>query len=107
VLVVLHLLGPGACTVAEQLQDISADALELVLGELALQIRQYPWRRRGRSYAANLLMDTRRPVVKELCSHHRRSHPRMRELPMDPGGLSAPLLVGGRSTRRDRGYGTC
>lgn len=34
------------------------DALGVVLGELACQIRCYPWRRRTRAFAAGLLLDT-------------------------------------------------
>src|SRR5215212_7934805 len=45
VLVLLHLLGPGARLLADQLKDLSTDSIALVLGELTLQIRQYPWRR--------------------------------------------------------------
>jgi hypothetical protein len=66
VLVLLHLLGPGAGVLARGLRDLSPDIDVLVVGELALQIRGFPWRRRGRAYAASLLLDARRALLREL-----------------------------------------
>lgn len=68
VLVVLHLLAPGVYALVGRLADLDAtgDMVALVVGQLAIEIRQFPWRRRHRSFAANLLMDTRRSVLREL-----------------------------------------
>lgn len=46
--VLLHLLEPGARNLARRLARHRDDALGVVLGELACQIRIYPWRRRSR-----------------------------------------------------------
>lgn len=43
--------------------------LELVVGELTVQIRTFPWQRRTRAYAANLLLDTKAALLKELRPH--------------------------------------
>lgn len=56
--VLLHLLEPGARNLARRLARHRDDALGVVLGELACQIRIYPWRRRSRRFAAGLLLDT-------------------------------------------------
>lgn len=56
--VLLHLLEPGARNLARRLARHRHDALGVVLGELACQIRSYPWRRRTRAFAAGLLLDT-------------------------------------------------
>jgi len=56
--VLLHLLEPGARNLARRLARNRDDALGVVLGELACQIRIYPWRRRSRRFAAGLLLDT-------------------------------------------------
>jgi len=56
--VLLHLLEPGARNLARRLARHRDDGLGVVLGELACQIRIYPWRRRTRAFAAGLLLDT-------------------------------------------------
>lgn len=80
VLVVLHLLADGANALAARMRDLTGDVLALVVGELALQIRVFPWRRRNRAYAANLLLDTRAALWRELRSTRGT---RARELPLD------------------------
>jgi hypothetical protein len=59
VLLLLHLLIEGAEVLAGRLADQAGDVLALVVGELTAQIRSFPWRRRTRAYAANLLLDTK------------------------------------------------
>lgn len=59
---------------AAQLKDLSPDIVAVVVGELACQIRRYPWRRRPRAIAANLRAETRRAVLAELRPRSRR-HP--------------------------------
>jgi hypothetical protein len=66
VLVLLHLLSDGAYAMAARLRDLSDDILTLVVGELTAQIRSFPWRRRTRAYAANLLLDTKAALWREL-----------------------------------------
>jgi hypothetical protein len=58
VLAVLHAVAEGATRLARRGFDEG-----LVLGELAIRIRTYPWRTRQRAVAANLLRDTEH----ELC----------------------------------------
>src|SRR3954463_6456861 len=70
----LHLLSGLVWTTAAQLRDLSPDIVTVVVGELACQIRRYPWRRRPRAVAANLRAETRRAVLAELRPRSRR-HP--------------------------------
>lgn len=65
-LVVLHLLQPGAAQVARKFRHLLADAESIVLGELAIQVRNFPFERRTRAHAANLLMDTQKAIWTEL-----------------------------------------
>jgi hypothetical protein len=73
-LLTLHLLSGLVWTTAAQLRDLSPDIVAVVVGELACQIRRYPWRRRPRAVAANLRAETRRAVLAELRPRSRR-HP--------------------------------
>src|SRR3954453_11704121 len=73
-LLTLHLLSGLVWTMAAQLSDLSPDIVTVVVGELACQIRRYPWRRRPRAVAANLRAETRRAVLAELRPRCRR-HP--------------------------------
>ena len=68
VLVLLHLLAPGVTTMVGRLRDLdtSGDLATVVVGQLAVEIRQFPWQRRRRAYALSLLLDTRRAVLREL-----------------------------------------
>ena len=84
VLVVLHALADGAGALAGQLAHRSADSLTLVVGELTCQIRAFPWRRRTRAYAANLLADTKHELwVGELRPPRSGHHP-AEARPVDP-----------------------
>jgi hypothetical protein len=84
VVVLLHLLCPGADRIARKLQHLNADALSLVLGELAIQIRRFPVGRRTRAHAANLLMDTQAAVWRELKPYRTDLRHRRAELLIDP-----------------------
>jgi hypothetical protein len=66
VLVVVHLLANGVQALAARFRDVDGDVLWLVVGELAAQVRAFPWRRRRRAFAANLLLDTRRALAREF-----------------------------------------
>lgn len=83
-LALLHLLSDGARALAGRLPDPSGNALALVVGELALQIRAFPWRRRTRAYAANLLLDTNAALVREVRPHRTRTYPSVVEVLVDP-----------------------
>jgi len=62
-LVVAHLLTPGTRQMASTMRDLAEDPALLIAGELWMQIRNFPWRRRTRRYASNLLCDTRAAVL--------------------------------------------
>lgn len=69
--VVLQLLLPGAIRLGRSLSAYGGDAAGIeaaVFAELTILIRTYPWQRRPRSTAANLLLDCRQRLVR---SHHR------------------------------------
>ena len=66
VVLLLHLLEPGICTLTHRLRDLDADAAALVVGELTVQIRAFPWRSRTRAFAANLLLDVKAVLLREL-----------------------------------------
>ena len=59
----LHLLSGGVHTLAAKLRHLSDDIVNVVVGELACQIRCYPWRRRTRAHASNLLLDTKQALL--------------------------------------------
>jgi hypothetical protein len=77
-LLTLHVLSGLVWTMVEQLRDLSHDIVAVVVGELACQIRRYPWQRRPRAVAANLRAETRRAVLAELRPRSRR-HPHQGE----------------------------
>lgn len=84
VLVVLHALAEGAAALAGQVAHRTADSLSVVVGELTCQIRTFPWRRRTRAYAANLLADTKHQLwVGELRPLGTGHHPAQAR-PVDP-----------------------
>lgn len=78
-LLTLHLLSGLVATMARKLADLNPDARALIVGELACQIRRYPWRRRPRAVAGNLRAETRRAVLTEL-RPGRRYHPEWAEV---------------------------
>src|SRR5690606_40009859 len=76
---VLQLLVPGAIRLARSLAAHGGDlaAIEAaVFAELAILIRTYPWQRRPRSTAANLLLDCRqdRKSTRLNSSHVKKSY---------------------------------
>ncbi len=86
-LLTLHLLSGLVWTTAAQLRDLSPDIVAVVVGELACQIRCYPWRRRPRAVAANLGAETRRAVLAELRPRSRR-HPDWRDVLTADGDIT-------------------
>jgi hypothetical protein len=65
-LLTLHLLSGLVWTMVAQLEDLTPDIVAVVVGELACQIRRYPWQRRPHAIAANLRAETRRAVLAEM-----------------------------------------
>ena len=63
-LVLLHLLSAGVHTLAAKLRHLSDDIVAVVVGELTCQIRRYPWRRRTRAHASNLLLNTKQALLR-------------------------------------------
>lgn len=63
-LVLLHLLSGGVHTLAAKLWHLSDNILPLVVGELTCRIRRYPWQRRTRAHAKNLLLDTKQALLR-------------------------------------------
>lgn len=88
-LVVLHLLAPGASALRRRLRAAAVrDAEQLIVGQLAVQIRAFPWRTRRRAHAANLLRDTAKALHAEL-----RPQWSGRELVVDPQQYERLSLV--------------
>jgi hypothetical protein len=63
-LVLLHLLSAGVHTLAAKLRHLSDDIVPVVVGELTCQIRRYPWQRRTRAHASNLLLNTKQALLR-------------------------------------------
>lgn len=84
VVVILHLLSPGAKRLASRLRNLSPDPLSLILGELAIRIRTFPVDRRTHAYAANLLMDTQMIVWREMRPYRTDLCNRKAEILIDP-----------------------
>jgi hypothetical protein len=73
VLLLLHLLSDGALALASRLPG-PGDLVAVVVAELTCQIRSFPWRRRTRAHAANLLLDTKQVLWRET-AYQRASSP--------------------------------
>lgn len=84
VVVLLHLLWPGASRLAAKFRHLSPDPQTLILGELSIQIRRFPFERRRRAHAANLLMDTQAAVWRELRPYRTDQPGRPAERLVDP-----------------------
>lgn len=62
--VLLQLLSGGVHALAAKLGHLSDNILTVVVGDLTCRIRRYPWRRRTRAYAKNLLLDTKQALLR-------------------------------------------
>jgi hypothetical protein len=51
-------------TLAAKLGHLSDAIVTVVVGELTCQIRRYPWRRRTRAHAINLLLNTKQALLR-------------------------------------------
>lgn len=95
-LLLLNLLSDGASALPARRSDLARDALALVVGELTVQIRAFPWRRRTRAYAASLLLVTKAALLRQLRPHRTRTFPNAGEVlvdPTDPAGVADLLDV--------------
>jgi hypothetical protein len=86
VLLILHLLSPGVHAMAARYHGLSPDLTATIVSELAARIVSYPWRRRRRAVAANLLLDTRSAILRELCPRRARGSKSGEDIPVDPDG---------------------
>jgi len=59
------LLLPGVCLVAHRLRSLTNRIDEVVAAQLWLEVRGFPWERQ-RKVAANIVMNTRRGVLRDL-----------------------------------------
>jgi len=59
------LLLPGACVVAHRLRALTNRIDEVVAAQLWMEVRGFPWQRQ-RKVAANITMNTRRGVLRDL-----------------------------------------
>lgn len=90
VLLVLHLLSPGAKAIAAELADLHPTVLQLLLGELTVAVRSHGavgprgGGRRDRAYAAHLLRGARRAVLRELRPHCTQKRPHDSDILIDP-----------------------
>jgi hypothetical protein len=96
----LHLLSGLVWTMVGQLRDLSPDIVAIVVGELACQIRRYPWQRRPRAVAANLRAETRRAVLAELRPRSRH-HPHGGELLTADGDIARLVRTDARDEAED------
>jgi hypothetical protein len=69
---VVLLLSNGAARLAGQLRNLSGDIDQMVAVQVWLQVREFPWRRRRRAIAKNILMDARRALLRDLGVDGRR-----------------------------------
>lgn len=86
VLVLLHLLSGGVHTLAAKLGHLGDNILPLVVSELSCRIRRYPWRRRTRAHAKNLLLDTKQALLRGELRSGLPDQPAV--LPIDPHELA-------------------
>ncbi len=71
-LLLLHLLSDGAASLTRYAPGQGLEAMSFVVAELTLTIRSFPWRRRTRAYAANLLQDTKAQLLEEFAPRRQR-----------------------------------
>jgi hypothetical protein len=67
------LLTNGSARLARQLKGLSPSMDQMVAGQVWLQIREFPWHKRRRAIAANILLDARRAVLRDLGADTRSS----------------------------------
>ena len=71
---VASLLVPGGNRIIRSLTSLGPEVDAMVAGQLWIQVREYPCASRPRAVAKNILMDTRRAVLRDYgASTHRRA----------------------------------
>lgn len=66
-LMVLHLLRPGLSSLRTRLLAAGVrEAGSLVVGQAMIEVRAFPWSRRTRAHAANILRDTSKALAREF-----------------------------------------
>ncbi len=105
-LLLLHLLSDGAASLTRYAPGHGHEAMSFVVAQLTLTIRGFPWRRRTRAYAANLLRDTKAQLLEEFVPRRQRQAGVEVVLvdPLAPGGpwaslRTSPLTTGTSSSR--------
>lgn len=68
----LHLLSDGVLALAHRMRG-PGDLVPVIVAELTCRIRSFPWRRRTRAYAKNLLLDTKNVLWREGAPHRASS----------------------------------
>lgn len=91
VLLVLHLLSPGVAAMAARYAGMGPDLVAAIVSELAARIVGFPWQRRHRAVAANLLLDTRAAILRELRPRHSCGFRNGEDIPVDPREIRARL----------------
>lgn len=95
---------PGACQVAHRLRSLTDRIDEVVAAQLWLEVRGFRWERR-RKVAANILMNTRRGVLRDLGvgEHLREVDPTWaRAIPLEPTAAVWGVLEARASEPVDR-----
>lgn len=89
VLALLHAMAPGAVRLVRRGFDEA-----LVLGQLTVTVRSFPWRTRTQSVAANLLLDTEHALCRETHPARMRTRRRAQPLTEIPIDMHAGLVDG-------------
>jgi hypothetical protein len=90
VLVVLHALAGGTARLIHRHSGPAGSGSRpgfsegMVLGQLTIQIRTYPWRTRRRAVAANLLLDTEHALCREIYAARFRTRRRAEPIVEQP-----------------------
>lgn len=95
---VVHQLEGGVRRLVHQFRNLTDDVEAVVIGALWETIRTFPWRRRTRSFAANLIYDTRTAVVALLLPGTTRRGPEPSVL-VDPQTWAWDALAGSEAAR--------
>ena len=92
-LVALHLLRPGIVNLVRSMATVHADVATTVFAQAAVQVRTFPVARRNRAFAANVLLDTKAAVLRELAPYGSTRHRRIYEISVPTDALDVPEQV--------------
>lgn len=79
-LVAVHLLRPGTLNLVRSMATVHPDVATTVFAQVAVQVRTFPVTRRNRAFAANVLLDTKAAVLRELAPYGSTRHRRIYEI---------------------------